>query len=102
MKKALLATIYGLVVIGTSAGAVLYLSSQKVVGAFEGLANKTITFCLAAAMILLLEALYDWKHKVKTSVAYGTIGSDPRGLGMCLGLRCLGLSILGAAIFGAL
>jgi high-affinity Fe2+/Pb2+ permease len=95
-------TIYALAVIGICAGAVLYLSSNRVSGAFEGLANKTLTFVVAALCVLALEKVHAWKCKIKWESTFDAIERDPRGAGNFLGLLSLGLCILAAAIFGSI
>lgn len=100
LKRIFLCVVYAFILFGLGAGSFLYLSSANIAGAFEGLANKLLTYSACCLVMLLMEAISDWKHRIETLKAFDKIEADSAALGRFLGMRALALSIPAAAIFG--
>lgn len=92
---------YGLVLFAGAAASAFFLLSEDLIGAFHGLANKLLTFNVAALGVFAMELLYDWKHRIKTNVALDNVEASGLPFGLYLGLRTVGLCLLAAAIFGS-
>jgi hypothetical protein len=65
--------VFGAALLAGAAAAGFYLLSEDLVGAFHGLANKLLTFNVAAIGVFAMELLYDWKHRIDTGAAFNRV-----------------------------
>jgi hypothetical protein len=93
--------VFGAALLAGAAAAGFYLLSEDLVGAFHGLANKLLTFNVAAIGVFAMELLYDWKHRINTGAAFNRVEMSGSDLSRYFGFRVLALCILAAAIFGS-
>jgi hypothetical protein len=80
-----------------AAGAAYFLVTEDLVSAFRGLAYKLLAFNVAALGVLVMEILYDWKHRIDPNAGRALAGPD---LARLWGFRVLALCILAGLVFG--